>query len=233
MPKFCVPGQRPILGWLAVVSGRAFESNGRMGLNDGNPETPKGERVGPTPEAEPPNPSGAPEDNERAFKLDLGEGFDAALEKLKDRASHYVKRGQHTQVSIKFRGKEVATIPLTALVAAEAAGWVMGVGWLRLLVVNALGRTFLDVEFINKADDVVSLGKERVLDGELDEAIEKFREALVMDRDHPGAYLNLGIALKMKGAREESSAAFEKAVALDPNGDTGKEARRQLEKLKK
>jgi tetratricopeptide (TPR) repeat protein len=204
-----------------------------MGTNEsGNSDLPKDTKAGPTPEAAPPNPSGEPETNERVFKLDLGEGFDEALDKLKDRASHYMKRGQHTQVRIKFRGREVATMPLPMLLAVEAATFIW-TGPLRLIVANALGRTFLEVEFINEADQVVSVGKERLLDGELDEALEKFKEALVMDRDHAGAHLNLGVALKLKGDREGSVAAFEKAVALDPNGDAGKEGRRQLEKMKK
>jgi hypothetical protein len=52
-----------------------------------------------------------------------------------------------------------------------------------------------------------------------------------MDRDHAPAWLNLGIALKLKAERAEACGAFEKAAALDPEGDTGKEARRQVELL--
>src|SRR4051794_12681795 len=119
-----------------------------MGTNDGGTEPPKDDK-GETP----PIPSTDPY-ADRVFKLDLGNGFDEAFETLKDRASHYVKRGQHTQVRIKFRGKEVATLPLPMLLAVEAATFFW-TGPLRLLVANALGRTFMEVEFINDADEVV------------------------------------------------------------------------------
>jgi tetratricopeptide (TPR) repeat protein len=181
----------------------------------------------------PPEPGETPEPNEppRNFTVDLTDGLDEALKKLRDRASHYYKKGQHTQVRVKFRGREIATLPLTMMVAVEAATFWWA-GPLRLIVANALGKTFLEVEFINEADNIVTAGKQRLLDGELDEALAKFREALEMDRQHAGAYLNLGIAQKLKGEREECLQAFEKAAALDPNGETGKEARRQIEKLK-
>lgn len=187
------------------------------------------------PKVEEAKPAGTPsaEDNQRNFVVDLGDGFDKAIETIRDRAAHYYKKGQHTKVRLKFRGKELATVPLTMLLAVEAGTFLMGAGVVRLLLANVVGRAFLEVEFINEADNHVTAGKERLLDGELDEALAKFREAIDIDRDHPGAYLNLGVALKLKGERDEAQAAFEKAIALDPNGETGKEARRQLEKLRK
>ncbi len=189
----------------------------------------------PTPEGEkPPESPRLPpfsEESVRKFTVDVSEGLDEAFKKLKDRAGHYYKKGQHTQVRVKFRGKELATMPLAMLMAVEAATWVWA-GPIRLLVANALGRTLLDVEIINEADNVVAQGKERLLDGELDEALARFRQAIEMDRDHPGAHLNLGIALKLKGDREAATAAFEKALSLDPAGETGVEARKQIEKMK-
>ena len=209
-----------------------FGSNTGMSPPDPTEPQPNREAAPPAPPAEPAPPPPA-DDNARQFRLDLGDGFDEALKRLRDRAEHYYKKGQHTQVRLRFRGKEIATVPMNALIAVEAAGWALGAGWLRLIAVNALGKTFLDVEFINEADSVVAAGKERVLDGELDEALAKFRQAIEMDRDHPAAHLNLGVALKLKGDRDGAIEAFAKAVALDPAGETGAEARKQLEKFKK
>jgi tetratricopeptide (TPR) repeat protein len=174
----------------------------------------------------------APNTEPKNFSVDLSQGLEEAFNKVRERAQHYLKRGQYTQVRLKFRGRELVTLPLSMLVAVEAATLLTGLGPLRWLIVNAIGRTFLDVEFINEADTVVAQGKQRLLDGELDEALAHFRQALTMDADNASAHLNLGVALKLKGERDEALAAFEKAVALDPSGDTGKEARRQLEKLR-
>lgn len=183
------------------------------------------------PKDRPDTPDQPPEGEPRAFAVDLSQGLEQAFDKVRERAQHYLKRGQHTQVRLKLRGKEIATIPLTALLAAEAATfWFTGP--LRLLLLNALGRTFLDVEFINEADEVVAQGKKRLLEGELEEALTKFREAIAMDGEHAPAHLNLGVALKLKGERADASTAFERAARLDPDGDTGREARRQIELLK-
>jgi tetratricopeptide (TPR) repeat protein len=200
------------------------------------PETPREQdkAAPPAPDVPPggTTPPG-PEANQRTFRLDLGDGLDEALKKLRDRAEHYYKKGQHTQVRLRFRGKDIATIPMNMLLAVEAAGWALGAGWFRLLIMNVAGKAFLDVEFINEADQVVTAGKEHLLDGELDDALAKFRQAIQMDRDHPAAHLNLGVALKLKGQRDDAIEAFAKAVALDPDGDVGAEAKKQLEKFKK
>src|SRR5258707_553009 len=52
--------------------------------------------------------------------------------------------------------------------------------------------------------------------------------AVEMDRDSPSAHLNMGIALKLKGARGEARTALERARALDPHGPFGSEAERIL-----
>jgi tetratricopeptide (TPR) repeat protein len=215
-----------------MVRGRLLWSNAPMVPDDTDrPPVPS-----PSPAAEQPGekPPEKPdfEARARSFSVDVSNGLEEGLRTLKERASQYVKKGAYTKVRIKFRGRELATLPLTVLLAAEAATFLGGGGILRLLVVNALGRTFLDVEFINEADTVVAAGKQRLLDGDLDEALARFREAIAMDGAHPGAQLNLGIAMKLKGDRAGAQAAFEKSASLDPDGDTGKEARRQLEALK-
>lgn len=184
----------------------------------------------PVPDDQPTEPAETP----RSFSVDLSEGAEAALRTVSDKARQLLKKGRHTRVRLRFRGRELATMPLSVFVAAEAASLVLA-GPARLLGVlaaNAVGKVLLDVEFINEADAVVATGKERLLDGELDEALARFQEAIDMDVEHPAAHLNLGIALKLKGDRAGAQAAFEKAAALDPHGDPGREARRQIELLK-
>lgn len=170
----------------------------------------------------------------RAFSIELGAGVDEALRNARERASTFLKKGKHTKVRLKFRGRELATMPLSVFVAAEAAGFLLAgpARLLAMLAANAVGKVLLDVEFINEADGVVAAGKARLLDGELDEAIARFREAIEMDAEHAGAWLNLGIGAKLKGERSDAMTAFEKAAALDSTGDAGREARRQIDLLK-
>lgn len=183
---------------------------------------------------QPPKDEKAPETPPKGFSVDLSGGWEEAFKTVQDKARVLLKKGQHTKVRIKFRDRELATMPLSMLVAAEAASFVLAgpARILHIIAANALGRTLLDVEFVNEADAVVTAGKARLLEGELDEALERFREAIAMDPNHAPAQLNLGIALKLKGQRDDARAAFEKAAQLDPDGEAGREARRQLELLK-
>jgi tetratricopeptide (TPR) repeat protein len=201
--------------------------------SDPNGSDPNGSDSKP-PEAGGPDDArtaGAAASGVEGFTVELGPDVEKALEAIRQQAQKWLKKGRHTSVRLKFRGKELATVPLGALVAAEAASFVL-FGPLRVLVTNLLGRAVLEVELVNEADAVVAAGRERLLEGELDLALEKFREAVAMDDTHPAAHLNLGIGLKLKGERDAAAQAFERAVALDPAGDTGREARRQLELLK-
>lgn len=180
----------------------------------------------------PPPPSEPPPDGASKFVLDLSQGAEEAIRRLQARAATLAKKGQHVKVRLKFRGREIAYVPLAVLLAAEAATFLGGGGLLRLLVVNALGKTFLDVEFVNEADGVVEAGRAKLLEGELEAALAKFREAISMDAEHAAAHLNLGVALKLQGSREEALAAFDAAARFDPDGDHGREARRQAELLR-
>lgn len=176
----------------------------------------------------------APEETPRSFSVDVSRGLEEGLRTATERARVLLKKGKHTRVRLSFRGRELATMPLSVFVAAEAASLFLA-GPARLLGVlaaNAVGKVLLDVEFINEAGAVVATGKDRLLDGELEEALACFREAIEMDGAFAPAWLNVGIALKLRGDRDDARAAFEKALNLDADGDIGKEARRQLEALK-
>ena len=103
------------------------------------------------------------------------------------------------------------------MVAAEGLTFYWG-GILRVLVANVVGKSVLQVEFVNDSEKHVQAGKEALLSGDVDQALTLFREALSMDRDNASAYLNVGVALKLRGDREVALAAFEKRQAKDPEG---------------
>jgi Flp pilus assembly protein TadD len=81
---------------------------------------------------------------------------------------------------------------------------------------------------VNDSEKKVATGKEQLLLGELDKALQLFREAAEMDRDNSSAHLNMGIALKLKGDRLGAREALERAKELDPHGPVGAEAERIL-----
>jgi tetratricopeptide (TPR) repeat protein len=174
----------------------------------------------------------AKEAGEQAKKMavDVSEGLDGAFAKVSAQARDLMAKGQHTRVRIKFRGKQVAELPIAVVAAAEVASfWWFGP--LRVVLGHVVGKAVLDVEFVSNADHNVQSGRAFLADGELDKAIAEFDKALTMDRRHAGALLGKGIALKLRGDKAGARLCFEQAEEADPRGEAGREARRHLDNL--
>ncbi|MGA9520031.1 MAG: tetratricopeptide repeat protein [Myxococcaceae bacterium] len=181
----------------------------------------------PEPAAEPSRPAEAAEEQARPEEPALEE----TLQKLGAEVKRWTNKGRYTKVRFKFRGRQLLPdLPLAAVVAAQGLSFYWA-GILRVLLVNVAGGSLIDVELVNDADKKVQEGREAVLSGDLDRALEHFRRALEMDPDNASAHLNEGIALKLKGQRAEARAALEQARKLDPKGATGAEAERVLTTL--
>ena len=172
-------------------------------------------------------PAGEPQDKGRALPFEIDpKRVEESLKKLQGEMVHWANKGRYTKVRFKFRGKQLLPdLPLAAVVAAEGLTFYWG-GILRALVANVVGKSVLSVEFINDSEKKVQAGKEALLSGDVDQALDLFHEALSMDRDNASAHLNVGVALKLKGDREGALAAFERAKEKDPEGPTGAEAER-------
>jgi len=63
----------------------------------------------------------------------------------------------------------------------------------------------------------LALGNALRDDGQIDQAIAAFRQAIVLNPKFAEAYGNLGAALQHQGQLEESAAAFRQALAINPN----------------
>src|SRR5205085_8903854 len=162
--------------------------------------------------------------------VDLNEGLDGACARVSQQARDLMSKGQHTRVRIKFRGKQIAELPIAVVAAAEVASfWWFGP--LRVVIGHVVGKAVLDVEFVSNADHHVAQGRALLADGELEKAVAEFDKALVMDRRHAGALLGKGIALKLKGDKAGARDSFEKAEDADPRSEAGREARRHLDNL--
>jgi tetratricopeptide (TPR) repeat protein len=153
------------------------------------------------------------------------------LHKLRTEVGALANKGRYTRVRFKFRGKQLLPdLPLAAVIAAEGLTFYW-TGILRALLVNVAGRSVLSVELVNDSGRFVQAGKEELLAGDVDKAIEAFRTALRMERDNPRAYLHLGAALRLKGKHNEARDALQRARSLDPRGEVGREAAELLRKM--
>jgi tetratricopeptide (TPR) repeat protein len=154
------------------------------------------------------------------------------LHKLRTEVGALANKGRYTRVRFKFRGKQLLPdLPLAAVIAAEGLTFYW-TGILRTLLVNVAGKSVLSVELVNDSGRFVQTGKDELLAGEVDRAIEAFRTALRMERDNPRAYLHLGAALRVKGSHTEAREALERARSLDPHGEVGREAGELLRRMK-
>lgn len=170
-----------------------------------------------------------PTETDRAWPIEIDpRRIEETLAKVRDEVSHWAKKGRYSKVRFKFRGKQLLPdLPLAAVVAAEGLTFYWG-GLLRLLLMNLGANAVLGVEIINDSEKRIAQGKERLLSGDLEGALQLFEEALGMDRDNPSVHLNLGVARKLKGDREGARQALERAKALDPDGAIGAEAEKVL-----
>ena len=162
--------------------------------------------------------------------VDLSEGLEGALAKITAQARDLMSKGQHTRVRIKFRGKQIAEIPIAAVAAAEVASfWWFGPQ--RVVLAHVVGKAVLEVEFVSNADQHVADGRRWLQEGEMEKALAEFDKALDIDRRHSGAHLGRGIALKLRGDKASAREAFQRAEQCDPRSEAGREARRHLDNL--
>jgi tetratricopeptide (TPR) repeat protein len=175
----------------------------------------------------------APPRADNAFPLEVDpKRIEETFAKLKGELVHWANKSRYTRVRLKFRGKQLLPdLHLAAVMAAEGLTFYWG-GILRALIFNIAGKTVFDVELINDSEKRVQLGKEALLTGDLDKALEHFRAAIAMERDNAQAHLNVGVALKLKGDPEGARLSLEKAKSLDPDGPLAAEADKVLMQMK-
>src|SRR5438045_7687231 len=101
--------------------------------------------------------------------VDLNEGLDGAFARVSEQARDLMAKGQHTRVRIKFRGRQIAELPIAVVAAAEVATfWWFGP--LRLVIGHVVGKAVLDVEFVSNADQHIAEGRAHLADGEVEKA---------------------------------------------------------------
>lgn len=144
------------------------------------------------------------------------EKVDETLRKIREEVRESFHASRYTKVRLSYKGKSIVPdIPLAVFLATEGMTfWLMTP--LPALLMNLGAKAFLDVEFIHDADELVQEGMSHYLDGELDLAEEKYREALVRRPDDPAALYNLGTLLRVKGDAEGARRALRKAAMGPP-----------------
>ena len=152
------------------------------------------------------------------FRLEVDpEQVQETVRELRKRISETFQSGRHTKVRLSFRGQRLGPdIPLAVFLAGEgAAFWLLSP--LPALLVNLGAKAVLDVEFIHESDELVQEGLQLYLDGEVDKAEAKYRDALRRRPDDPSALYNLGTLQRVSGRTDEAIANLRRA-AMGPEG---------------
>lgn len=154
----------------------------------------------------------------KGFKFEVDpDRIEESLRRLRDQVRESFTAGRYTKVRLSFRGKPVGPdIPLAVLLAGEGvAFWLISP--LGALLVNLGAKAVLDVEFIHEAEELVREGLSLYLDGEVEAAEAKYREALARRGDDPSALYNLGVLLRVSGRIDEAKQHLHRA-AMGPEG---------------
>lgn len=179
-----------------------------------------------------PNTGSRSEQAQRGFKLEIDpDRIEDTLKRLRDRLRDSFVAGRYTKVRLSYRGSAIGPeIPLAVFLAGEGvAFWLMSP--IAALLVNLGAKAILDVEFVHEADELVQEGLSLYLEGEVDAAERKYRQALDRRPDDTAALYNLGTLLRVSGRKEEALVILRRA-AMGPEGHPDvKRAAEAVEKL--
>lgn len=177
-------------------------------------------------------PGSQPENDRPHFTVELvGDQVSQALSQIIKEAQYWIKRGRYNKVRISRGGKPLLPdVPVGALLAIEAATFFWA-GMLRGVLANIAGNVLFEVELINDAMEHLAKGRSFFLDGDLKEAAREMEAALAIDNREPEIHLAYGSLCKARADRAGATKHLKRALELDPEGEFGAEARRQLEKM--
>lgn len=167
----------------------------------------------------------------QTFKVDIDpDAIDDSLRELGSKVRSVYDQGRYTKVRLRYKGKQLGPdVPVALFLAGEVASFWWA-GPLRALIVNFGVRTFIEVELVHEADNLVLEGVELYMDGEVEGAEDLYRRALRMRPDDTAALYNLAVVLRVTGRKDEAIEQLKKA-ALDEEHPDGQRARDTLGRM--
>lgn len=154
----------------------------------------------------------------KGFRVEFDpEKIEETLKTVQERIRESIEAGRYTKVRLSYRGRALGPdIPLPVFLAAEGVTfWLLSP--LAALLANLGARAILDVQFIHEADELVQEGQNAYLEGELETAEEKYRQALDRRADDPAALFALATLLRVTDRSDEALVLLQRA-AMGPEG---------------
>ena len=69
---------------------------------------------------------------------------------------------------------------------------------------------------IKSVETLVTLGKSKLEEGDFDQALDLFQQAILLDQNDPDLWNLTGITLRSMGRYSEAVECFNKSLSLDP-----------------
>lgn len=166
------------------------------------------------------------------FRVDINpDAIDDSLREMGAKVRGLYDQGRYTKVRVSYKGKQLGPdIPMAMFLAGEVASFWWA-GPMRAIVLNLGIRSFIEVELVHEADGVVREGVDLFMQGEVEAAEQRYREALRMKAGDTAALYNLGVLLRVTGRQAEAIESFTLA-AKDEQHPDGARAREALGRMK-
>lgn len=165
------------------------------------------------------------------FRVDIDpDAIDESLREMGTKVRGLVDQGRYTKVRVSYKGKQLGPdIPMGVFLAGEVASFWWA-GPMRAIVMNLGVKTFIEVELVHEADGRVREGVALFMDGEVEQAEAKYREALRMRPGDTAALYNLGVLLRVTGRKPDAVDALREAGEDEEHPD-GAKAREALGRM--
>lgn len=166
------------------------------------------------------------------FRVDIDpDAIDDSLREMGAKVRSLYDQGRYTKVRVSYKGKQIGPdIPMAVFLAGEVASFWWA-GPMRAIVLNLGVRSFIEVELVHEADGVVREGVDLYMQGEIEAAEARYREALRMRPGDTAALYNLGVLLRVTGRLPEAREVLTQAAADEQHPD-GARAREALGRMK-
>ena len=69
---------------------------------------------------------------------------------------------------------------------------------------------------IKSVETLVTMGKSKLEEGDFDEALDLFQQAILLDQKDPDLWNLMGITLRSMGRHQEAVECFNKSLNIDP-----------------
>ncbi len=141
-----------------------------------------------------------------------------------------IKQVNLTKIKIKYDGKTLLEIPLSAAYALQIIG-LFAAPLATILLSVRINRIFT-VEVINKVVYNYELAVKYHERGDLGKAEEYYKRSIDISHYFVPSHLNLGLLYRQMGESKKAVVCFKKVLSMVPFGEIGKIAKENLEGIR-